>query len=84
MSYTARALVMGGIATEISFSNHAAGIPHNIVIREVGTSGTPLFNGEHLTGPAEIDYEIPALDATKSYEFFCGLHANMVGAIELE
>ena len=72
-----------GIAVELAFTNNDAGIPHNVAIREVGSSGDPIFNGEHVTGIATVDYEIPALEAGKSYEFFCDIHPNMKGTIEL-
>ena len=73
-----------GVAVELAFTNNDAGIPHNVAIREVGSSGDPIFDGEHVTGIATVDYEIPALEAGKSYEFFCAIHPNMKGTIELE
>ena len=73
-----------GEAVTLKFTNSDAGIPHNIAIREVGSTGTPIFSGEHLNGVATIDYQIPALVAGKSYEFFCEVHANMKGTIELQ
>ena len=80
----AKITLKAGTAATLTFTNSDAGIPHNIAIREVGTTGDPLFNGEHLTGVATIDYEIPALVAGKNYEFFCEVHANMKGTIELQ
>jgi plastocyanin len=80
----AKITLAAGTAVELSFTNNDAGIPHNIGIREVGSTGEPLFNGEHVTGIATIDYEIPALEAGKSYEFFCDIHPNMKGTIELQ
>ena len=80
----AKITLAAGEAVELTFTNSDAGIPHNIAIREVGSTGAPIFNGEHLTGIATIDYEIPALEAGKSYEFFCDIHPNMKGTIELQ
>ena len=80
----AKITLKAGEAVTLKFTNSDAGIPHNIAIREVGSTGEPIFNGEHLTGVATIDYQIPALIAGKSYEFFCEVHANMKGTIELQ
>lgn len=80
----AKITLTAGAVAELTFTNNDAGIPHNIGIREIGSSGDPIFNGEHLTGIATIDYEIPALEAGKNYEFFCDIHSNMKGTIELQ
>lgn len=73
-----------GVETEMTFTNNDAGIPHNVAIREVGSGGAPLFSGEQITGIATVTYEIPPLTAGVAYEFFCELHANMIGTIDLE
>lgn len=73
-----------GAETEMTFTNNDAGIPHNVAIREAGSAGTPLFSGEQITGVATVTYELPPLTAGVAYEFFCELHANMIGTIDLE
>jgi plastocyanin len=62
-----------GEATAITFANEDAGVQHNIAIYEDDTLAVELFNGELLTGPAEIDYEVPALEAGEFY-FLCVVH----------
>jgi plastocyanin len=85
-------IVANGIAFDVSelnlpagqeaplpFDNQDAGIPHNVSIyTEQG--GEPLFTGEIITGPAKIDYAVPALDAG-SYYFQCDVHPNMSGTV---
>jgi len=62
-----------GEATAIRFANEDSGVQHNIAIYEDDTLAVELFNGELLTGPAEIDYEVPALEAGEFY-FLCVVH----------
>ncbi len=75
--------VKAGVATTLEFKNLDAGVPHNVAIKEVGTSGTPLFSGEQITGIASVAYTLPPLDATKHYAFFCQVHANMKGTVDV-
>ncbi|HXF72896.1 MAG TPA: cupredoxin domain-containing protein [Actinomycetota bacterium] len=69
----------------IHFVNDDPGIPHNVQIFEgEDASGTPVWapeGGELVTGPAEVDYEIPALPAG-TYTFNCLAHpTTMVGTL---
>ncbi|MFM8998547.1 MAG: cupredoxin domain-containing protein [Actinomycetota bacterium] len=66
----------------IEFDNQDPGIQHNVEIFEAEDfSGEPLFQGELVTGPAQITYEVPAL-AAATYYFNCLVHPTMVGTIE--
>ncbi len=72
----------------IHFVNDDAGIPHNVQIFEGSSaSGTPVFapeDNELITGPAEVDYEIPALPAG-TYTYNCVVHATtMVGTLTVQ
>ncbi len=69
----------------IHFVNDDPGIPHNVQIFEgEEASGTPVWapeGDELVTGPAEVDYEIPALPAG-TYTFNCLAHpTTMVGTL---
>jgi plastocyanin len=69
----------------IHFVNDDEGIPHNVQIFEgESTSGTPVWapeNNELITGPDEVEYQIPALPAG-TYTFNCLSHpTTMVGTL---
>lgn len=69
----------------IHFVNDDPGIPHNVQIFEgEEATGTPVWapeGGELVTGPAEVDYEIPPLPAG-TYTFNCLAHPTiMVGTL---
>ena len=69
----------------IHFVNDDRGIPHNVQIFEgTDNSGTPVFapaDNALTTGPAETDYEIPAL-AAGTYTYDCVVHTtSMVGTL---
>jgi hypothetical protein len=54
--------------------------PHNIQIA-VDTSFTdPLFSGDLIDGPAQVQYDVPALDEG-DYPFQCVVHPVMVGTL---
>jgi plastocyanin len=68
-----------GQETPLPFDNKDVGIPHNVSIyAEQG--GEALFQGEIITGPAKVDYSVPALDPG-SYYFQCDVHPNMSGTV---
>jgi plastocyanin len=67
-----------GAGFTIHFDNKDAGIPHNIAIKDA--SGTEVFKGEIITGPAQADYQVPAL-AAGTYTFVCSVHPNMTGTL---
>ena len=67
-----------GQAFVIHFDNKDAGQPHNVEIKDA--SGGVLFKGDLVTGPGQIDYQVPALQAG-TYPFVCTVHANMQGTL---
>jgi len=56
--------------------------PHNVAVYEDESKADEHFRGEPvITGPdAEVDYEVPALDAGEYY-FDCTVHPAMSGAL---
>jgi plastocyanin len=62
----------------IHFDNKDAGIPHNVAIKDA--SGAEVFKGDIITGPAQADYQVPALPAG-TYTFICSVHPNMTGTL---
>jgi plastocyanin len=75
--------VPAGKPFAIAFDNQDAGIQHDVQIFDnEGFTGTPLLNGEIVTGPAKVTYEASALDPG-TYYFHCSVHpAQMQGTIE--
>src|SRR6266508_1215792 len=75
--------VPAGKPFAIDFDNQDAGIQHDVQIFDnEGFTGTPLLNGEIVTGPAKVTYEAPALDPG-TYFFHCRVHpAQMHGTID--
>jgi plastocyanin len=69
-----------GQPATITLDNRDAGIQHNIMITTDSTLETQLFNGELITGPAMVEYQIPPLDAGEYY-FLCLVHPNMNGTV---
>jgi plastocyanin len=72
----------------IHFVNDDPGIPHNVQVFEgAEATGTPVFapaDNALITGPAEVDYEIPAL-AAGTYTYNCVVHATtMVGTLTVQ
>jgi plastocyanin len=73
--------VPAGEPFRIRFQNQDAGVQHNVdIYGDPGFQGPPVFSGELITGPAEIVYEVPALEAG-DYPFNCVIHPNMQGVI---
>jgi len=65
----------------IHFKNDDASVPHDVAIKDA--SGKELFRGDIITGPAEIDYSVPALPAG-TYTFVCSVHPSMTGTITVQ
>ena len=59
------------------FQNDDNGVPHNVGIRDGGTS---LFTGEIFNGVDKRTYDVPAIPAG-SYQFLCTVHPNMNGTL---
>jgi len=62
----------------IHFDNQDTSTPHNVVIKD--SSGAEKFSGNLVTGPAQVDYQVPALPAG-TYTFVCAVHASMTGTL---
>jgi len=69
--------------TTLTLDNQDDGIPHNIAIYTDDSLGESLFVGDLVTGPASIDYEIPAIPAGEYY-FHCDVHPDMSGTVVVE
>jgi len=63
----------------IHFNNKEA-VPHNVDVKD--STGASKFKGDIVTGPKEVDYEVPALPAG-DYTFVCDVHANMTGTLKV-
>jgi plastocyanin len=63
----------------LHFVNEDSGIPHNVAIYQ-SQGGEPIFQGEIITGPAEIDYRFTT-PAPGEYYFQCDVHPNMSGSV---
>ncbi|MGH2465555.1 MAG: cupredoxin domain-containing protein, partial [Candidatus Limnocylindrales bacterium] len=61
-----------GKAFTILFDNQDPSVPHDVYIKDA--SGTQIFAGAIVTGPAKTTYDVPAL-AAGSYTFFCTIHS---------
>jgi plastocyanin len=64
----------------IHFENKDAGVSHDIAIYTDSSLSTNLFRGQIITGPASIDYSIPALKPG-TYYFHCDVHPTMHGSV---
>ncbi len=67
---------------QINFDNQEAA-PHNVAIHEGSPTGPTVFQGEIVTGPAQVTYDVPALPAG-AYGFVCTVHPNMTGTLTAE
>ena len=63
----------------IHFNNKEA-VPHNVDVKD--SSGASKFKGDIVTGPKEVDYQVPALPAG-DYTFVCDVHPNMTGTLKV-
>jgi plastocyanin len=70
-----------GKAFTIDFDNQDASVPHDVYIKD--GSGTQVFAGAIVTGPAKATYNVPSL-AAGSYTFFCSIHSNMTGTLVVQ
>jgi len=67
------------VPTTITFENRDAGVQHDIAIYSDSSLADELFAGELVTGPATVDYAVPALPPGEHY-FQCNVHPNMNGS----
>ena len=68
------------VPTTITFENRDAGVQHDIAIYADSSLADELFDGELVTGPATVDYDVPALPPGEHY-FQCNVHPNMNGSV---
>jgi plastocyanin len=68
------------VPTTITFDNRDAGTQHNIAIYTDPELSQELFNGEIITGPDTIEYEVPPLEPG-DYYFLCIVHPTMNGTV---
>ena len=67
-----------GRAFTLLFDNKDASIPHDVWIKD--STGTAVFQGAIVTGPAQMTYNVPSLSAG-TYTFNCSVHPNMTGTM---
>ncbi|HEX5451838.1 MAG TPA: cupredoxin domain-containing protein [Candidatus Limnocylindrales bacterium] len=70
-----------GTAFAIVFENRDQGVPHDVAIKDA--SGTMLFQGDVISGPASRTYAVGPLPAG-SYTFFCIVHQGMQGTLTIK
>ena len=81
LSFSTNALeAPAGKPFAIKFNNTAAGVQHDVAI--LGDSGL-LFDGENVTGPKEIVYQVPSVEPG-SYQFLCTIHPQMTGTLTVQ
>lgn len=73
-------IVPAGRAFDLVFDNKQAGVPHNVKIGDSAALATVLFDGEVVTGPAQVTYHVEALQPG-DYYFLCKIHPNMNGTV---
>jgi plastocyanin len=77
---TDRLVVAAGTGFELTFDNRQEGVPHNVWINQ---GDATVFQGEDITGPETIVYQVPALEAGE-YTFICSIHPPMTGTLLAE
>jgi cytochrome c oxidase subunit 2 len=64
----------------LKFDNKEA-VPHNVSIHESADAGSPaVFQGQVITGPQVVDYQVPALKAGRHF-FRCDVHQTAMTGI---
>jgi plastocyanin len=75
---TSQLSLLAGGETVIAFDNRDP-LPHNLAIYpEQG--GDPIFQGEIITGPAQVEYRFPSPEQG-TYDFRCDIHPQMAGSV---
>jgi plastocyanin len=77
---TDQLVVPAGRDFELTFHNEEAGTPHNVEIADSPARTTVYLDGEIITGPQTVTYDVPAL-AEGDYYFLCKVHPNMNGTV---
>jgi plastocyanin len=79
---TNRIALPANAPSTIHFEDKDAGVSHDIAIYTDSSLRTNLFRGQIITGPASIDYSIPALQPG-TYYFHCDVHPSMHGTVRV-
>jgi plastocyanin len=66
----------------LTFDNQDAGVTHNVAIYQDQAYTQPKFNGEIVTGPTTVTYDVPPL-AAGTYYFKCDVHPTMAGTVSV-
>jgi hypothetical protein len=66
---------------ELIFHNEHAGVPHDVAITDGPGLDIVYFDGELVTGPETITYQVPELPEG-DYYFLCTVHPNMNGTVQ--
>ena len=78
IDFEPKELVAASGPIELRFHNRDDAVPHNVAIRDA--NGGSVFEGDIVTGPADVDYSIPDLPPG-SYSYMCTVHPNMTGTL---
>ncbi|MDL2334732.1 MAG: cupredoxin domain-containing protein [Chloroflexota bacterium] len=73
-------IVPAGRPFDLVFDNNNAGVPHNVKIGDSAAMATVIFDGEVVTGAAQVTYHVPAI-SQGDYYFECKIHPNMNGTL---
>ncbi len=73
--------VPSGRDFELVFNNENTGVPHDVAISDGPEMATVFFDGDPITGPDTIAYQVPTLDEG-DYYFLCTIHPNMNGTVQ--
>jgi plastocyanin len=72
-----------GEAFTIDFDNRDEATQHNIeIFAGEEPTGDTVFSGDLVTGPNQVEFDVPALDAG-THAFNCVVHPTMVGSVEV-
>jgi plastocyanin len=66
----------------LTFDNQEPGVPHNVSIYRDEAFTDPVLQGEVVTGPTTVTYDVPALPAA-TYPFRCDVHPTMAGTVSV-
>jgi len=76
---------IGGTKTALAVADVGPGslvLTRTAIYPSADDLANPLFRGELLTGPGEIDYAVDPLEAGKYY-FHCDVHPTMSGTVSV-
>lgn len=70
--------VIAGSKVYINFVNLDAGVPHNFAVYTGSEARKSIFQGQPITGPAQITYSFDAPVDTGTYFFRCDIHPKVM------